>query len=116
MKYVKTLIYLYVFWGEPNKLQDKFGSASIQDEQSKQWIKGNLVNFICEAKSVSKKDVLIEITCSLKVVQWPETMLSKLAIFSLYSLSRQSLHEFRCSFAQSQYYCSIINPATCETK
>ena len=36
---------------------------------SKERIKGSLVNFICEAKSVSKQDTLIMITCSCKVVQ-----------------------------------------------
>ena len=29
---------------------------------TKEWIKGNLVYFICEAKSMSKQDVLIAIT------------------------------------------------------
>ena len=47
----------------------------------RQWIKGSLVNFICEAKSVSKQDALILITWSSKVMQWTETTLSKLAIF-----------------------------------
>ena len=28
-------------------------------DQTKHWIKGSLVNFFCEAKSVSKKDALI---------------------------------------------------------
>ena len=32
-------------------------------------IEGSLVNFICEAKSVSKQDVLIMVTCPSKVVQ-----------------------------------------------
>ena len=35
----------------------------------KEYIKGSLVNFICEAKSVSKQDALLMITCSCKVVQ-----------------------------------------------
>ena len=48
---------------------------------TKQWIKGSLVNFICEAKSVSKQDALILITWSSKVMQWTESTLSKLAIF-----------------------------------
>ena len=46
---------------------------------SKQRIKGSLVNFICEAKSVSKWDAIIIVTCPSKVVQWTETMLFKLA-------------------------------------
>ena len=36
---------------------------------AKQWIKGSLVNFICKAKSLSKQDVLVVITCSSKVLQ-----------------------------------------------
>ena len=48
---------------------------------TKQWIKENVVNFICESKSVSKQDVLIMVTWPSKVVQWTETMLSKFATF-----------------------------------
>ena len=48
----------------------------------KQWIKGSVVNFICETKSVSKQDALIMVACPSKVVQGTETMLSKLATFS----------------------------------
>ena len=48
---------------------------------SKQWIKGSLANFICKTKSLSKQEVLIMITCPSKVLQWIETMLSKLATF-----------------------------------
>ena len=40
--------------------------------EAKQWIKGGLVNFICKAKSLSKQDVLIMITCLSKIVQWPK--------------------------------------------
>ena len=39
------------------------------------------MNFICEAKSMSKKDILIEKTCSRKVVQRTETTFFKLATF-----------------------------------
>ena len=48
-----------------------------------QWIKGSLVNFIREAESVSKQDLLImvHVTCPSKVVQWIETMISRLATF-----------------------------------
>ena len=42
-------------------------------------MKGSLVNFICEAKSVAKQDVLIMVTW--KVMQWTETMFSKLVTF-----------------------------------
>ena len=59
---------------------------------TKQWIKGNLVNFICKAKSVSNQDVLIMVTCPSKIVQWRETMLSKLATFSLHALSRTQIY------------------------
>ena len=47
----------------------------------KQWIKGNVVNFISETKSMSKQDVHIVVTCPSKVVQWTEIMLYKLAAF-----------------------------------
>ena len=47
---------------------------------AKQWIKGSLVNFISEVKSVSKQDLFISI-CPGKVMQWTETILSKLATF-----------------------------------
>ena len=47
----------------------------------KQWIKGSLVNLICAAKSLSKQDLPIMVTCSSKIVQSPETILSKLATF-----------------------------------
>ena len=50
-------------------------------QQTKPWIKGSLANFIWETKPVSKQDVLIKVTCLSKVVQWTETMLSKLATF-----------------------------------
>ena len=45
------------------------------------WIKGISVNFISEAKSVSMQDVVIVVTCSSKVMQWTDTVLSKLATF-----------------------------------
>ena len=48
---------------------------------SKQWNKGSLANFVCEANSVSKQDIIIMVTCPSKVVQWSESMLSKLATF-----------------------------------
>ena len=43
------------------------------------WYLGSLVKFIFEAKSISKQNVLIVIIS--KFVQWPETILSKLASF-----------------------------------
>ena len=42
--------------------------------KSKQWINGSLVNFISEAKSVSKQDVIRLTTRSSKVVQWSQTI------------------------------------------
>ena len=48
---------------------------------AKQWIKENVVNFLCETKSVSKQDALILIARSSKIVQWTKTMLSKLTTF-----------------------------------
>ena len=42
----------------------------------KKW---SLVSFICEAKSVSKQDVLIMAIFANEIVQWTETMISKLA-------------------------------------
>ena len=39
---------------------------------SKQCIKGTLVNFICEAKAVSGKDVLIMITCNYRLCNDPK--------------------------------------------
>ena len=53
----------------------------------KQWIKGNLFDFICEAKSVSNY-VLIQITCSHKVVQLTRSFSFQVGHFSLYSLIR----------------------------
>ena len=47
----------------------------------KQWIKGNAGNFICKTRSVSKQEVLSIITYPSNVLQWPETMLFKLATF-----------------------------------
>ena len=47
----------------------------------KQWTKGNLVSLICEAKSMSKQDVLMMVTGPSNIVQWIETMLSKLTTF-----------------------------------
>ena len=51
---------------------------------SKQWIKGSLANLICEAKSLSKQDLLIMITCLSKNVQPPKTVLFKLATFPIF--------------------------------
>ena len=49
--------------------------SSMQALKTKQSIKVSVV------KSVSKQDALILITCSSKIVQWSETMLSKLPTF-----------------------------------
>ena len=40
-----------------------------------------VVNLIREAKSISKQEVIIMVICPSEVVQWTETMLSKLALF-----------------------------------
>ena len=48
---------------------------------AKQWIRGNLVNFFCEPKSVSKQDALILITCLSKMVQRSEIVISELSTF-----------------------------------
>ena len=50
----------------------------------KQWIKGSLVNFICEAKSVLKQNVLIIVTCPSKVVQWTEPCFPSWLLFSVF--------------------------------
>ena len=49
-------------------------SAPFFCNRSKQWIKGNMVNLICETKSVLTQDILIMITCSNKTLQLPKTM------------------------------------------
>ena len=43
----------------------------------------NVVNFICETKSVSKQHATILIPCPSKIVQWTETMLFSTFIESM---------------------------------
>ena len=53
----------------------QFGQCSVFCNRSKQCIKGNLVNLICETKSVLTQDILIMITCSNKTLQLHKTRL-----------------------------------------
>ena len=51
---------------------------------SKQWIKGNVVNFICETKSVPKQEALIMATWPSKVVQWTKTCFPSWLLFPIF--------------------------------
>ena len=69
----------------------------IYKHSPRQWIKESLVNFISEVKSLSNQDILIMVICTNKVVQWTETMLSKLATFCyLWLLIKSVTIKFTC--------------------
>ena len=71
----------------------------------KWWIQGSLVNFICETKPVSKQEVFIMVTCSSKVMQWTETIISQVGHFSLYSLNLLC----RCMMGLTRVVCVTSN-------
>ena len=85
------------------------------ENTTKQWIKGSLYNFICEAKSVSNQDVLVMVTCPSKVVHWIETMLSKLGTFHciywfvLYFPVIETWHQTGLFWHINQDSCTFIN-------
>ena len=58
-----------------------------------EWIKGSLVNFICEAKLLSKQMSSFWYTYSSKAVQWTESMPSKLATFPIHWVGKTSVKE-----------------------
>ena len=76
-------------WGPPStriqgvyiyhKSQDSAIDVDVVTLVAKQWIERIAVNFICKTKLVSKHDVCFMVTWQSKIVQWTETMLSKLA-------------------------------------
>ena len=70
----------------------------------KQWIKWRLVNFICETKQMSKHNNLIVITCSRKVVQWPETMRFQVVYFSYIYIHWAVRHEEQVLKSKNRFF------------